>query len=75
MKVCPLAAANPEQKNSDCLGEACACYVQIQKPRVLTDGKEKLLDQEHFFSYFGCGLVTHIPWKKVECEDNSEAST
>jgi hypothetical protein len=75
MKVCPLAAANPEQKNSDCIGEACACYVQLQKPRVLTNGKEKLLDQEHFFSYFGCGLVTHIPWKKVECEDNSEAST
>ncbi len=75
MKVCPLAAANPEQRNSDCLGKACACYVQLQKPRVLTNSREKLLDQEHFFSYLGCGLVTHIPWKKVKSENNSEAST
>lgn len=65
MKVCPLAAANPEQKNSDCLGEACACYIQIRSPRVLTDGKERILDEKHFHHYAGCGLVAHIPWKII----------
>ncbi len=75
MKVCPLAAANPEQTNSDCLGEACACYIQIRSPRVLTDGQERILDREHFHHYAGCGLVAHIPWKKVKSENNSEAST
>ncbi len=66
MKVCPLAAANSEQKNSDCLGKACACYIQIRSPKVLTDGKEKILDQEHFHHYAGCGLIAHIPWTIVK---------
>ena len=30
-KVCPFAAANPQQENSDCLGDACACYVKMHK--------------------------------------------
>ncbi len=75
MKLCPLAAANPKQENSDCLGEACACYVQMQKPRVLQNGRSKTLDEEHFLCYFGCGLVAHIPWKVANRESNSKPST
>lgn len=68
-KVCPLAAAQPLQKNSDCLGEACACYVKMQKPRLMQTGNPNLVDPECFYRYVGCGLVAHIPWEPVKLEE------
>lgn len=71
-KVCPLAAAHPQQENSDCLGEACACYVKMQK-HSLMPGNDSLVDPESFYRYVGCGLVAHIPWELVNREKNSES--
>jgi hypothetical protein len=66
LKVCPLAAANPQQKNSDCLGEACACYVKMRKPRVLQIGGIVMADETFYLHYEGCGLISRIPWDVVE---------
>jgi hypothetical protein len=41
MKVCPLAAANPEQKNSGYLGEACACYILLQVSPAASKDNER----------------------------------
>ena len=62
-KVCPLAAAYPQQHNSDCLGEVCACYVKIVKRRSIRIGDITFDDPKHIYSYRGCGLVTHVPWE------------
>ena len=67
-KVCPFAAANPQQENSDCLGDACACYVKMHKPRWIASAEYKMADPEYFYSYFGCGLVSHIPWQLAKRE-------
>ena len=67
-KVCPFAAAQPMQKNSDCLGEACACYVKMQKTRLMQTGNTSIVDPESFYRYVGCGLVAHIPWELVNFE-------
>ena len=68
-KVCPLASAHPQQKNSDCMGEACACYVKMQKPRLMQTGNTSLVDPQNFYRYDGCGLVAHIPWELVNREN------
>jgi hypothetical protein len=73
-KVCPLAAAHPEQQNSNCLGEACACYVKMHKPRPLQAGTLTIADPEYFYRYRGCGLVTHIPWELTKREDQPKAA-
>jgi len=75
-KVCPLAAAYPEQHNSDCLGEACACYVKIVKRRSIRIGDITFDDPKHVYTYRGCGLVTHVPWelkKRKEKRKNVKA--
>jgi hypothetical protein len=69
-KVCPFAAANPQQENSDCLGEACACYVKMHKHRLMQTDQCKMIDSEFFYRYKGCGLVTHVPWELVKREEN-----
>ena len=69
-KVCPMAAAYPEQHNSDCLGEACACYVKIVKRRSIRIGDFTFEDTKHFYRYRGCGLVTHIPWELKKRKEN-----
>ncbi|MGD6810502.1 MAG: hypothetical protein ACQCN3_12455 [Candidatus Bathyarchaeia archaeon] len=61
MKVCPLAAANPQQSNSDCLGEACACYVKMHKQRILHVGGLTVPDDKFYLRYRGCGLISRIP--------------
>ncbi len=66
MKVCPLAAANPTQQNSDCLGEACACYVKMHKQRILHIGGLTVPDEQFYLRYSGCGLISRIPWDIVE---------
>jgi hypothetical protein len=68
-KVCPFAAAAPQQENSDCLGEECACYVKLNKRRIMLAEDCSLPDQEFCYSYSGCGLVTRIPWKQVKREE------
>ena len=70
-KVCPLAASHPQQENSDCLGEACACHVKMQKPRLMQTGNTSIVDPESFYRYVGCGLVAHIPWELVNRENDS----
>ena len=71
-KVCPFAAAHPQPENSDCLGEACACYVRMHKPRVMQGNHCQLADPEYFYRYVGCGLVAHIPWELVKREEKQE---
>ena len=70
-KVCPLAAAHPQQENSDCLGEACACHVKIQKPHLIQTGNRSFVDPVNYYRYDGCGLVAHIPWELVNRENDS----
>lgn len=73
MKVCPLAAANPQQQNSDCLGEACACYVKMRKQRILHVGGLTLPDEKFYLRYRGCGLISRIPWDVVEIKADKTA--
>ncbi len=72
VKVCPFAAAHPQQENSDCLGEACACYVKMHKPRQMQTDHSKLADPEYFYRYVGCGLVAHVPWELVKHEEKQK---
>ena len=65
-KVCPFAAANPQQENSDCLGEACECYVKMHKPCLIPPEQ---CEVKFFYRYKGCGLVAHVPWELVKRED------
>jgi hypothetical protein len=75
LKVCPLAAAHPQQSNSDCLGEACACYVKMHKHRVMQADGSRFVDPDYFYRYIGCGLVGQVPWELVKRETKPEAST
>ena len=72
VKVCPLAAAHPQQENSDCLGEECACYVKLNKRQPMLAEYSNLPDQELNYSYSGCGLVTRIPWELVKREETQK---
>ena len=74
VKVCPLAAANPQQQNSDCLGEVCACYVKMHKPRLLHIGGHTVADERVYLRYRGCGLITRIPWNPVKKEATKATS-
>jgi len=73
-KVCPLAASHPQQENSDCLGEACACYVKMHKHLTMQTDQGKLGDSEFFYRYMGCGLVAQVPWELVNSEENPKKS-
>jgi hypothetical protein len=73
-KLCPFAAANPQQENSDCLGEACACYVKMHKPRLMQTDRCKMVDSEFFYRYKGCGLVAQVPWELVNREENPKTT-
>ena len=73
-KVCPLAAAHPQQKNSDCLGEACACYVKMHKRKTMPTDQGKLVDSKFFYRYKGCGLVAQVPWELVNREENPKTT-
>lgn len=74
LKVCPLAAAHPQQKNSDCLGEACACYVKMHKRLKMQTDPGKLDDSEFFYRYKGCGLVAQVPWELVKREEKPKTA-
>ena len=67
-RICPFAAANPNINNSDCLGDACACYVKMHKPRYMPSERCNVADPEYFYCYVGCGLVTHVPWQLAKRE-------
>lgn len=66
-KLCPLAAAHPDMEDASCLGEACACHVNIVKPAWLSR-KHSIVDPESYYRYQGCGLVRVIPWQLVKRE-------
>jgi hypothetical protein len=66
-KVCPFAAAIPQQKNSDCLGEACACYVKMHKPYLMPTDQ---CAPKFFYRYKGCGLVAQVPWELVKRKES-----
>ncbi len=68
-KLCPFAAANPQLDSSKCLGEACACYVEMHKPRLIQTDRYSMVDSEFFYRYKGCGLITHVPWQLVKREE------
>ncbi len=65
-KLCPLAAAHPNQEDSTCLGKDCAIYVRVLKPRVMSCFGRDYVDPEHYLAYEGCGLVNAIPWELKE---------
>ena len=71
-KVCPFAAANPQQENSDCLGDACACYVKMHKPRCIASAEYKMADPEYFYRYFGCGLVSTFRGSSLSVKGSSK---
>jgi hypothetical protein len=73
-KLCPFAAANPQLDNSYCLGEACACYVKMHKPRLMQSDQCKMVDSKFFYHYKGCGLVTHVPWELAKHEENPKTT-
>ncbi len=73
-KVCPFAAADPQQQNSDCLGEVCACYVKMRKSRLLHIGGLTVVDERFYLRYRGCGLITRIPWDPVKKEATKATS-
>ncbi len=66
-KICPLAAAHPNQSNSDCLGNTCACHVSVVKPAFLSR-TPVIVDPENYYCYEGCGLVRVVPWQLVKRE-------
>jgi hypothetical protein len=72
VKTCPFAAAQPQQKNSDCLGESCACYVKLNKRQLKLAEHSSLPDQEFHYCYSGCGLVTRIPWELVKPKETQK---
>ncbi len=75
-KQCPLASIHPAQENSDCLGESCACYVKIYKPKPIAVFGREFADPEHYLKFEGCGLLNTIPWQHVEYpkeQKNAEA--
>lgn len=65
-KRCPIAAAFPNQQNSDCLGEACVVYVKICKPKPIAVFGREFADPEHYLKFEGCGLLNTVPWERVE---------
>jgi hypothetical protein len=74
-KLCPLAAANPQQEDASCLGEACACHVKMHKPRYMKADHYRIVDPEYFYRYVGCGLITHIPWELVKRKETPKANS
>ena len=74
-KLCPFAAAQPNQENSDCLGENCACHVKLIKPNGIRVFGTEFADPERYLTYEGCGLVSIIPWelKTREASKQTEA--
>ena len=71
-KTCPIAAANPQIENSICLGEECACYIKVHKPRVIRTGNLRIVDPHYLLRYAGCGLITRIPFELVKREENTK---
>jgi hypothetical protein len=72
-KVCPLAAAHLQQENSDCLGEACACYVKMYKHFLMQTDGSRFVEHEYFYRYIGCGLVAQVPWELIKREKKSDS--
>lgn len=64
-KTCPLmifaGVTDPEEVK--CIGENCAAYLKMMKPRVFGAGQNAYPDPETYLRYEGCGLVTLIPWQ------------
>jgi len=71
-KICPFAAAQPDQESSDCLGPNCACYISIVKP-VFLSKSPVIVDPENYYCYKGCGLVRVVPWQLVKREQTPKA--
>lgn len=63
-KYCPFI-------NSFCITDACACYIKIGKPMILSK-KLGLTDPDRFYAYKGCGLVTAISWKIIDRREHKE---
>lgn len=43
-----------------CMGEECACWIQICKPVKIAEG---VYDPLRKLVYEGCGLVNTVPWR------------
>ncbi len=66
-KRCPLVAAVKPHENGACLGESCACYVKLDNPLEPCDARP-------VYRYYGCGLVSSIPWELVKPEEKPQKS-
>ena len=72
-KVCPLAASHPQQENSDCLGEACACHVKMQKPHLMQTGNTSIVDPESYLSL--CRMRTSGTHSLGTCQLRKDSRT
>jgi hypothetical protein len=44
----------------------------MQKPHLIQTGNRSFVDPVNYYRYDGCGLVAHIPWELVNCENDSK---
>jgi len=49
-----------------CLGDSCALFVRLWKPKVWEGAGDKYTDQEVYQVYEGCGLIQQVPWAQQE---------
>jgi len=61
-KFCPFA-------KSECLTEACACYIKAVKPVFISPG---IIDPKSLHRYEGCGLVSAIIWQLIDRDIKKE---
>ena len=55
-KICPLTGRA-------CLGEHCALYVRVIKPKIIKQGLNEFVDPTGVYVFEGCGLIQQVPWR------------
>ena len=61
-KICPFPSNTPDSIPY-CIGEACALYVKLVTPIILTDGKTSYQEPDKYRVFEGCGLIQQVPWE------------
>lgn len=75
-KICPLATAGGGHWHDPplCLGDKCALFINIQKPRLFSAGETAYSDPETKLVFNGCGLIVNIPWSIAEIKRQKDPS-
>lgn len=76
-KTCPLLSADARRAVgwTKCLGDKCALFIKITKPRMFDTGAGSYPDPETYLAYRGCGLIRAIPWSVEKRELKKESTT